>query len=71
MRIKELARLPAGEIDTLMFDLDGTIIDISKRAEILFYLRAFKRFKKYFAKKDFNRNKSYTFAKNFFKNILS
>lgn len=48
MVLKGLSQLPAKEINTLLFDLDGTIIDISKRAEILFYLRAFKRFKKYF-----------------------
>ena len=48
MEIKGLSGLPANEIDTLLFDLDGTIIDISKKAEILFYVRAFQRFKNYF-----------------------
>jgi len=48
MKTKKLSGLPAGEIDTLLFDLDGTIIDLKRKAEILFYLRAFKRFKKYF-----------------------
>jgi FMN phosphatase YigB (HAD superfamily) len=48
MEIKGLSRLPAKGIDTLLFDLDGTIIDVNKNAEIRFYLRAFKRFKKYF-----------------------
>lgn len=48
MENKGLSRLPAREIDTLLFDLDGTLIDMEKKAEILFYLRAFKRFKKHF-----------------------
>ncbi|HRY37481.1 MAG TPA: HAD family hydrolase [Smithellaceae bacterium] len=48
MEIKGLSGLPAREINTLLFDLDGTIIDISKKAKILFYVRAFQRFKNYF-----------------------
>jgi FMN phosphatase YigB (HAD superfamily) len=48
MESKELFGLPAGGIDTLLFDLDGTIISMSRKAEIIFYLRACKRFKNYF-----------------------
>jgi FMN phosphatase YigB (HAD superfamily) len=48
MEMKNISGLPAEKIDTLLFDLDGTIIDMNRRAEIIFYFRAFRRFKPYF-----------------------
>lgn len=48
MENKKLSGLSAENIDTLLFDLDGTIIGMSRTAEFLFYLRAFKRFRAYF-----------------------
>jgi len=49
MEMKNISGLPAEKIDTLLFDLDGTIIDMNRRAEIIFYFRAFRRFKPYFS----------------------
>ena len=40
--------MPSGKIDTLLFDLDGTIIEMRRKAEIVFYLKAFRRFRDYF-----------------------
>lgn len=48
MERKKLSGLPAGTIDTLLFDLDGTLIDMSAKATFLFYLRAFFRFRPLF-----------------------
>lgn len=48
MKMKNLSGLPAGTIDTLLFDLDGTLIDLSPKATRLFYLRAFSRFRPLF-----------------------
>ncbi len=48
MKAKGLSGLPSGEIDTLLFDLDGTLIEMRRKAEIIFYLKAFRRFRDYF-----------------------
>ncbi len=48
MELKPVSGLPAGKIDTLLFDLDGTIIDMNRLAEMIFYFRAFRRFRPYF-----------------------
>lgn len=48
MKTKGLSGLPSGKIDTLLFDLDGTIIEMRRRAQIAFYLKAFRRFQDYF-----------------------
>lgn len=44
MKTKGLSGLPSGEIDTLFFDLDGTLIEMHPIARIDFYRKAFRRF---------------------------
>ena len=48
MEIKHISGLPSEKIDTLLFDLDGTIIDMKRRAEMIFYFRAYRRFNSFF-----------------------
>lgn len=53
--------MPVKEIDTLLFDLDGTLIDLQSKVKLIFFLQAMARFKGYFNPVAF----SYAFRKSF------
>jgi len=61
MKMKGLTGLPAKEIDTLLFDLDGTLLDLQLKVKLIFFFQAMTRFKVHFNPIAF----SYAFRKSF------